>query len=219
MGAPSRKLICMRLVADELTIERGGRRLLVRLSFTVAAGEALIVTGRNGVGKSTLLRAVAGFLAPVSGRLVFEVEGGAPDNEAPAALCAHYVGHADSLKGALSARENLAFWKAMLAGAGGGEALSPEAAMDRFGLARIADLPVRHLSAGQKRRVALARLLVAGRPLWLLDEPTAALDIVAQEMLASTMRSHLAKGGFILAATHAPLGLAGARELPLGDIA
>ncbi|WP_158815700.1 heme ABC exporter ATP-binding protein CcmA [Methylocapsa sp. S129] len=206
----------MRLVGANIAIERGGRRLFSDLSFAAAAGEALIVTGPNGAGKSSLLRAIAGLLRVAAGAVV--LEGG--DDELRLGEQAHYLGHADALKGALTARENLEFWAAML----GAEKTPADArtgpmpigaALDRLGLAHVVDFPVNFLSAGQRRRVALARLLVAYRPLWLLDEPTSALDAAAQARLGEIMRAHLAGGGMIVAATHAPLGLDG-RELKLG---
>lgn len=174
-------------------------------------GEALLVTGPNGAGKSSLLRSIAGFLPLGSGRITFHDS----DEDMPAGLRAHYIGHADALKNALTAAENLEFWAAML----GASPASPpaEAALARLALGHVADLPVAYLSAGQRRRVALARLLMAARPLWLLDEPTTALDAAAQERLAEMMRDHLARGGMLIAATHSPLGLAGARELRLGQ--
>ncbi len=168
------------------------------------------MTGPNGAGKSSLLRALCGFLPLHAGG--FALAGG--DGERTLGEQAHYLGHADALKGALTAGENLAFW----AGALGGEA-SREAsrrALARVGLAHAIDFPARALSAGQKRRVALARLLVAHRPLWLLDEPTTALDAAAQAAFAAIMQSYLDEGGIVVAATHAPLGLIGARELKLG---
>ena len=197
----------MRLVAHKLSLERGGRRLFADVSFAVSPGEALVVTGPNGAGKSSLLRALGGFLPLAEGEVTCEGLEGASREER-----IHYLGHLDALKGALSACENLAFW----AGVMGGGALAPEAALERVGLSHLADLPVRALSAGQKRRVALARLLVANRPLWLLDEPTTALDAAAQGRFAEIVRSHLAEGGLVVAATHAPLGIDNARTLALG---
>ena len=200
----------MRLSAKHIAIERGGRSILTGLSFEARAGAALILIGPNGAGKSTLLRAIAGFLPLAAG--AFALEGGA--QEASIGEQAHYLGHADALKGALTAGENLAFW----AGALGGDTSSRvwRGALARLGLAHVADFPVRALSAGQKRRVALARLLVASRPIWLLDEPTSALDAAAQGLFAAIMRERLAAGGLIVAATHAPLGLEGAETLRLG---
>ena len=203
----------MRLRAWQLAIERGGRRLFSGLSFEVGQGSALIVTGPNGAGKSSLLRALSGFLPVQAGG--FALEGGDPERTLGEE--AHYLGHADALKGALTANENLAFWAGALGGEPSREA--SRAALARVGLAHVIDFPARALSAGQKRRVALARLLVAERPLWLLDEPTAALDAAAQAAFAAIMRVHLDSGGLIVAATHAPLGLDRASELKLGAAA
>jgi heme exporter protein A len=200
----------MRLKAWDLTIERGGRRLIAGLSFAADQGEALIVTGPNGAGKSTLLRAVCGFLPVEAGG--FALEGG--DAERSLGEQAHYLGHADGVKGALTAGENLAFAAAMLGGQSSHAA--QRAALARLGLAHVIDFPTRLLSAGQRRRVALARLLIADRPLWLLDEPATALDAAAQAALATIMQAHLGSGGIIVAAAHAPLGLEGAQELRLG---
>lgn len=203
----------MRLVGANITIERGGRRVFSDLSFEVSAGKALVVTGPNGAGKSSLLRTIAGLLSLASGALV--LQGG--DDALAIGEQAHYLGHADALKGVLTAAENLEFWAALLrAGdAPAAKAVNIAAALDRVGLAHVAGFPVNALSAGQKRRVALARLLVAYRPLWLLDEPTAALDAAAQARLAEIMRAHLSSGGLVVAATHTPLGL-DAQELKLG---
>jgi heme exporter protein A len=197
----------MRLTAHNLSLERGGRLLLSGLSFALEAGEALVVIGTNGAGKSSLLRALAGFLPLSGGDIVWRDlrEGQAAEESL------HYVGHADALKGALTAAENLDFWAGMLGGAQGGAV----AALAQLGLAHVADLPVRALSAGQKRRVALARLLVAPRPVWLLDEPTTALDAAAQNRFAELARAHLRDGGLVIAATHAPLGLESPRTLDL----
>ena len=197
----------MRLVAESLTLERGGRRLFSKLSFVAAAGEALVVTGPNGAGKSSLLRGLAGFLPFAEGTA--RLDGGAA--EATTEEQTHYLGHADSLKAALTAAENLTFWADMFGGSG----VPAAAALARLGLPHVADFPVRALSAGQKRRVALARLLVAPRPLWLLDEPTTALDAASQAAFAGILREHLGGGGIVVAATHAPLGLEGARGLRL----
>jgi heme exporter protein A len=197
----------MRLIAENLTLERGGRRLFAELSFAARAGEALVVTGPNGAGKSSLLRGLAGFLDFAAGRAW--LEGGAAETSLQEQT--HYLGHSDALKAALTAAENLGFWAQML----GGSASAVAPALARLGLPHVADFPVRALSAGQKRRVALARLLVAPRPLWLLDEPTTALDVAAQALFAEVMRAHLASGGLIVAATHAPLGLEGAQSVRL----
>ena len=200
----------MRLSAEKVALERGGRLVFAELSLEVGAGEALVIVGPNGAGKSSLLRAIAGFLPLAAGRI--ELHSG----EADASLGeqAHYLGHADALKGALTAGENLSFWAGVCGGDSSRNACSR--ALGCLGLAHVADFPVHALSAGQKRRVALARLLVAERPLWLLDEPTTALDAAAQALFAAVMGEHLTSGGLILAATHAPLGLECARTLYLG---
>ncbi|MGO9136017.1 MAG: heme ABC exporter ATP-binding protein CcmA [Methylovirgula sp.] len=205
----------MQIEAKSLAVERGGRLIFQDLAFQLAAGEALLVTGPNGAGKSSLLRALAGLLPLAGGRITVD-----PETAGLAEIC-HYVGHADALKPSLTVYENLAFWTAMLrrGAAGAGDAAARiETALARLGLARIADLPCAYLSAGQKRRAALARLIAAERPLWLLDEPATALDVASQATLAELMRAHLAEGGMIIAATHAPLAIP-SRELALGGFA
>jgi heme exporter protein A len=177
------------------------------LSFAVGAGEALVVSGPNGVGKSSLLRVIAGLVRRTGGEL--ELEGGDP--ELTIGEQAHYLGHQDALKPSLSVAENLTFWSRYL---GSGQA--PSAALAAVGLDGIADLPAGYLSAGQRRRLSIARLIAVDRPLWLLDEPTSALDAAAQAHLAGFMARHLAGGGLILAAAHGPIGLAAAQELRLG---
>ncbi|HUO55414.1 MAG TPA: heme ABC exporter ATP-binding protein CcmA [Rhodoblastus sp.] len=198
------------LIAQGLRVDRGGRAVVRDVGFELRAGEALLVLGRNGAGKSTLLRALAGLLPLRAGTV--RLDGGARD--ASLAEQAHYIGHADGLKAALTALENLEFWAKMLK-ASWSRALSPEQALAQVGLARVGDFQAGYLSAGQKRRVALARLFVAPRPLWLLDEPATALDVGSQQRLAEAMAAHRATGGLIVAATHAPLGLVDAQELRL----
>jgi heme exporter protein A len=203
----------MRLEGWDLAMERGGRRLFSGLGFEAEAGCALIVTGPNGAGKSSLLRGLSGFLPFQAGD--FALTGG--DAERSVGEQAHYLGHADALKSTLTAGENLAFW----AGALGGD-LRREAcrsALAKVSLAHVIDFPARALSAGQRRRVALARLLVVCRPLWLLDEPTTALDAAAQGAFAAIMQSFLDEGGIVVAATHAPLGLERTKEVRLGPAA
>jgi heme exporter protein A len=199
----------MRLVASDLGCVRGGRQVFRELSFAVGAGEALLVTGPNAVGKSSLLRLVAGLVRPQQGRL--ELAGGDP--ELTLGEQAHYLGHLDALKPSLSVSENLTFWVDFL---GGGQAKGA-AALATVGLGALAHLPATYLSAGQRRRLSLARLIAVERPIWLLDEPTSALDASGQAMLAELMRAHLAQGGLILAATHGPIGLDGTMELRLGE--
>jgi len=198
----------MRLSGSDLVCVRGGRTVFGNLSFVVGAGEALIVTGPNGAGKSSLLRLVAGLLRPLAGRI--DLVGGDPD--LTIAEQAHYVGHQDAQKPSLSVGENLAFWTDWL----GDRACDAGTALAIVGLDGLAGLPAAYLSAGQRRRLSLARLVSAPRPIWLLDEPASALDAAAQMMLASLMRAHLGGGGLILAATHGPIGLDQAKELRLG---
>jgi heme exporter protein A len=199
-----------RLSASKLACARGGRLVFEDLSFALGAGEALVLTGPNGSGKSSLLRQIAGLLDVAAGAIT--LEGGDPD--LTLAEQTHYLGHLDALKPAMTVTETLGFWASWF----GAPDASPDipAALDGMGLAPLADLPVAYLSAGQKRRLALARLLVAPRPVWLLDEPTVALDAASIVQLGRAMRSHLAGGGLIIAATHLDLGLAGARTLRLG---
>jgi heme exporter protein A len=197
----------MRLSAFKLECVRGGKRVFADVGFEVRAGEALLLLGPNGAGKSSLLRMVAGLLRPAAGSL--ELAGADPDRSL--AEQAHYLGHLDPLKSSLSVGENLRFWTRFLGG--GGEGL---ATLRAVGLEQVGDLPAGYLSAGQRRRLSLARLLAVGRPIWLLDEPASALDADGQALLRDVMRRHLAAGGLILAATHAPLGLDAARELRLG---
>ncbi len=200
----------MRLLAEDLACRRGDREVFSGVGFDLAAGEALTVTGRNGSGKSSLLRLVAGLLRPMGGRIA--LEGG--DSELTIAEQAHYLGHLDALKPALSVRENLDFWSRYLGPADS----APEAALAAAGLDELAALPAAYLSAGQRRRLSLARLVSVKRPIWLLDEPASALDASGQARLAELMRAHLAQGGLILAAAHGAIGLESSKELRLGEV-
>ena len=198
----------MQLTADNLTCNRGGRDVFTGLSFHVSGGEALVVTGRNGAGKSSLLRMIAGLVHVAAGRLALA---GAED-DASIAEQSHYLGHHDAMKPSLSVSENLQFWAEFL---GSGRQAVPSA-LEAVGLAPLASLPAAYLSAGQRRRLSIARLVAVTRPLWLLDEPTSALDVASQTRLAELMRSHLAGGGMIVAAAHGPIGLDNAREMKIG---
>ena len=200
----------MQLEANGLACVRGGREVFRGLAFTVSGGEALLVTGRNGAGKSSLLRMIAGLVRIAGGRLA--VTGGDPERSIPEQ--AHYLGHQDALKTSLTVAENLEFWTRYL-----GSAEPIDSALASVGLEALADLPAGYLSAGQRRRLSIARLIAAKRPIWLLDEPTSALDRQAQQCLAMLMAEHLALGGMILAATHGPIGLEKAQELRLGAAA
>jgi heme exporter protein A len=199
----------MRLEVTALACRRGHKTIFSGIGFTVGGGEALLLLGPNGAGKSSLLRIIAGLLRPLAGEIA--LEGGDPDRTI--AEQAHYLGHQDALKPSLSIAENLRFWTQFLGAAPG---IEPRAALEAVGLFELADLPAGYLSAGQRRRLSMARLICAKRPIWLLDEPSAALDTNGQERLLSVMRAHLSTGGLILAATHAPLGLTHAHLLRLG---
>jgi heme exporter protein A len=197
----------MRLSGRDVRCVRGGREVFSGLDFEAASGEALAVTGPNGSGKTSLLRLIAGLLTIADGSI--GLEGGETELTLPEQ--AHYLGHRDALKSALSVLENLSFWRDFL----GGEAFDASASLAAVGLDHAAHLPAAYLSAGQRRRLSIARLLVVRRPVWLLDEPTSALDTTGQSMFAALMGDHLARGGLIVAATHAPLGIA-TRELRIG---
>lgn len=179
----------MTLTVKDLTISRGGIPVLEGLNFDLEAGKALILRGPNGVGKTTLLRTVAGLQPPVTGEVVC-----GPETIA-------YAAHSDGLKGTLSVAENLHFWADIFGTKG------IQNALDGFDLNALIDRPAGALSAGQKRRLGLARLLVTGRPVWILDEPTVSLDVASVAMFADAVRAHLAEGGSALIATHIDLGL------------
>ena len=200
----------MRLSGHELRCVRGGREVFAGLEFAAASGEAIAVTGRNGSGKTSLLRLIAGLLVPAGGTIA--LDGG--DAELTVPEQCHYLGHRDALKPALSVAENLAFWADFL----GGERFDATESLVKVGLDHATHLPAAFLSAGQRRRLSLARLLTVRRPVWLLDEPTTALDVAGQDMFGGLMHEHLSRGGLIIAATHAPLGI-DSRELRIGGAA
>jgi len=200
----------MRLAGRGVACVRGGREVFTGLDFEAVAGEAVAVVGRNGSGKTSLLRLIAGLLVPAGGTIA--LDGG--DAELTLPEQCHYLGHRDALKPALSVAENLSFWADFL----GGERVDFEGNLATVGLDHATHLPAGFLSAGQRRRLSLARLLTVRRPVWLLDEPTNALDVAGQDMFGGLMREHLARGGMIVAATHAPLGIE-SRELRIGGVA
>ncbi|MBD9528229.1 heme ABC exporter ATP-binding protein CcmA [Paracoccus sp. PAR01] len=181
-----------------LAVARGGLRVIEGLDFELGAGQAIVLRGPNGAGKTTLLRCLAGLQPAVSGRIECQ-----PDSIA-------YAGHADGLKPALTVTENLEFWSAVF----GGPDIAP--ALAAMNLTDLAARPAHALSAGQKRRLGLARLMVTGRPVWLLDEPTVSLDQGSVTLFATMLRDHLAQGGAALIATHIDLGLPEAQVLDLG---
>ncbi|GEO81039.1 heme ABC exporter ATP-binding protein CcmA [Pararhodospirillum oryzae] len=199
---------------EGLLCVRGERAVFANLSFRVEAGDALLLVGPNGSGKSSLLRLMALLLHPASGRLTWDDRSVADDSEAHAART-RYVGHLDAIKPVLALRENVAFW-ARLAGAG---TTHVDAALEAFNLTRLAQVPGRLLSAGQKRRANLARLVAAPAPLWLLDEPTTALDRASIALLEDRLARHRAEGGMVVLSTHQDIVLPGARVLALDRFA
>ena len=188
----------MGLNVSDLTIARGGIKVLEGLSLSLEAGQALVLRGPNGVGKTTLLRTIAGLQAPLDGTIEADPE------------TMVYAGHADGLKPTLTVEENLTFWARVFA------TTDIETAIEAFQLDALRTRPAGALSAGQKRRLGLARLLVTGRPIWILDEPTVSLDVEAVKMFAETIRAHLGQGGSALIATHIDLGLPDASILDVG---
>jgi heme exporter protein A len=201
----------VRLSVKNLVVDRGARRIVDDLSFTVEAGEALVLVGPNGAGKTTVIRTVAGLIGVAGGSIA--LEGGDAERDLPAQ--AHYIGHLNALKPSLTVEENLRFWAAYLGG-GAVDGAAIDAALVAFDLEPLAMIPAGYLSAGQKRRACLARLIATPRPLWLLDEPTVSLDAASVALLAKQVGQHVAGGGLVLAATHIPLGLASERRLEIG---
>jgi heme exporter protein A len=201
----------MRLEAREIAANRGGERLFSAVSFELASGDSLILKGKNGTGKSTLIRTVAGLLPLEDGSVTLTLDDG---SAAPrAAEACHYLGHRNAMKRELTVEENLQFWKSFFGDYRGGSGVEIDEAADALGLIGLLHLPFGYLSAGQQRRMAMAKLLTAWRPVWLLDEPTAALDSQSESLFARLMKAHLDQGGLIIAATHQPLGLENAQEL------
>lgn len=196
-----------RLEIDNLALRRGGRRLFQGLNLTLGAGEAAALTGPNGAGKTSLLRAIAGLVAAEAGTIGF----GDLDPDLARSDHIHLAGHQDGQKPARTVGEELAFWTLWT----GGTTASAKTAADTLELTSLLDLEVRRLSAGQRRRLALARLLAAPRGLWLLDEPLSPLDAEWRLRFGAMMGEHLAAGGMVVAAVHDPLPIP-ARALEIG---
>ncbi len=196
--------------AEDLACERGGRLVLAGVTFALSPGDTLLLRGPNGAGKSSLLRLLAGFLAPGTGTLWWEGKPAFEDRAAHRARL-HLIGHSNAIKGALTVRENLGFAAAVA----GTPPVHLAGALEGFELTALADVPAAYLSAGQQRRLALARLLATPRPLWLLDEPDAGLDAANRAHLARAVAAHRAAGGIAVIATHGDLEVAAPQVLEL----
>ncbi|WP_045369099.1 heme ABC exporter ATP-binding protein CcmA [Methyloceanibacter caenitepidi] len=202
-------LFSVSLAAHDVACDRGGRRLFEGLSFSLEPGDALLVQGPNGTGKTSLMRQIAGLLPLAAG----EIAAAGAEADTPAAELCHYVGHLNGLKASLSVRENLAFWMDYLRG--DFESGDVDFALDVFGLTPIADIAAGFLSAGQKRKLALSRLFACPRPIWLLDEPSVSLDTASVARLAKAIEAHGQAGGIAIVSTHVPLGGAFTHTLDL----
>ena len=201
----------MKLNVENLALSRAGQEIVSGISFSLTAGEALVVTGENGAGKSTTLRGIAGLLPIAEGKVTLLDETGKAFEKPVREYC-HYLGHQNGMKSSLTVRENLDFWRTFM----GEELLSVEQALEEVDLAHTIDLPFNYLSAGQKRRAAIARLLVSDRPVWVLDEPTAGLDAHSVSVFTEIAKTFCAEDGILIAATHLPLGLKKPKTLEIG---
>ncbi|MFZ2102002.1 MAG: heme ABC exporter ATP-binding protein CcmA [Oricola sp.] len=199
----------MRLVVSDLAADRGSGPIFEHVSFVLADGEGLVVTGPNGAGKSTLIRAIAGLLRPAHGEAIIEDGGGRWTDVGSAS---HYLGPFNAMKPALTVDENLSYWRSFA----GEAAASIGEALATVGLEHARDLPFSYLSTGQRRRIAIAKLLLNHRPVWLLDEPTSGLDAASELHFAGLVRAHMAKGGIVVAATHLPIAVEGMKRLTFG---
>jgi len=208
----------MKLVAKNLSVDRGWRRIVESLDFSLESGKALIVSGQNGSGKSTLLRAIAGLLPISAGELTLESEGKTITRSREIAGQMHYLGALNAMKPALSVGENLAFWQGFLKG-DDNIGLAVRDALSGVGLAHVIDLPFGYLSTGMKRRAAIARLLVVEKPIWIVDEPTSGLDEKSAKLFTRLAADHCKKGGILIAATHLPLPIRGAAHLEIEPLA
>lgn len=205
----------MRIFAQNLSVKRGEELIFTDVSFELSPTESLTISGPNGVGKSTLLRALAGLLPIDSG--TFEIKTDSKEAKPNTEYC-HYIGHKNAMKAELTVLENLNFWQRTMTQEDMVDEdliMSPEAAVELLGLSHTLDLPFGFLSQGQRRRIALAKLFVSYRPVWLLDEPTAALDKASSDNFANITNSYLEKGGVVIAATHVPLGFKEVKQLEM----
>ena len=200
----------MQLEAEGLAARRGHHLVFERIDFRLEAGQGMRVTGPNGAGKSTLLRVLAGFLTPAAGTARLT---GIGEGTAEIAAHAHFLSPLNAMKPSLTVRENLTFWRQI----GDSQWLSPEDALDRVRLAHVIDTPFSDLSTGQRRRVAIARLLLNRRPVWLLDEPTSGLDVRSEVTFANILQEHLKSDGIVVAATHLPISVPNMKTLRFTD--
>ena len=198
------------LKIENLTCIRGGREVFKDISFEINSGQALQITGLNGSGKTSLLRIIAGLIRFPSGQISYTGCNG----EANLSKFCHYFGHSDSIKPALTVSENLNFWRSIM----GNQIETISNSLETLGLSHLEKISASYLSAGQKKRLSLARLLVNKRPIWLLDEPTTSLDSAAMNTLTTIMTDHINSGGILLVTTHSPLNLINAKELLLGAV-
>ncbi len=206
-----------RFQGKDLLCVRGEHMVFSGLDFTLVSGGALVLVGPNGSGKSSLLRMMAGLLKPYAGQMTWEGENALDDLDEHGARL-HYVGHHDALKSVLSAAENILFW-ADMRGGGRGDKAGLERALDTFDIKHLYDVPAQFLSAGQKRRVNLARIIAAPAPLWLLDEPATALDKATIKRLENAVQAHRDQGGMAVLSTHSDLKVPEAEVLDLSAFA
>ena len=200
----------MKLVVTDLAADRGAGTIFENVSFTLAKSEGLVVTGPNGAGKSTLIRAIAGLLRASAGSAAIEGDDGRWPTVAAAS---HYLGPVNAMKPTLSVHENLSFWRDFA----GEPAVTIDEALATVGLEHTRDLPFSYLSTGQRRRIAITKLLLNWRPVWLLDEPTSGLDAASEAHFAGLVTDHLRAGGIVVAATHLPIAVEGMKKLQFGE--
>ncbi len=197
------------MIAENLACDRGGRRVFSGVSFTLESGQGLLVTGRNGAGKTTLLRVICGLSELSEGSLKLL----GPEDDLTIGQRSHFVGHTEAIKSAFSVAENLAFWATF---GGGGEV---DEALAAFDLAPLASYSAGLLSSGQRRRLALSRLALTRRPIWLLDEPSVGLDTASQALLADRLKAHLREGGMAIVSSHTPLEVEFHQHLDMSSLA